>query len=131
MPEVLTRAVFASTPTISERNTPLRATSCTGAGRNRAPSTDGFSPLERAAMIEKPVETYAAVSDSREAVNYDEMTNAFVESLEPLLQLANLAYAYSSQTEHVSACRRRALERVGMRATDLLTELATFVKNET
>jgi hypothetical protein len=82
-------------------------------------------------MIENLLESHAAGSEPREAISYDEMTNAFVESLEPLLQLANLAYAYSSQTEHVSACRRRALERVGMRAIDLLTELATFVKNET
>ena len=82
-------------------------------------------------MIENLLESHAAVSELPEAISCDEITKAFVESLDPLLQLANLAYAYSSQTEHVSECRRRALERVGMRAVDLLTELATFVKNET
>jgi len=53
-----------------------------------------------------------------------------VESIQPLLQLANLAYGSSSHTEVISTGRRRALERVGMRAVDLLTELVTFVKDE-
>jgi hypothetical protein len=60
----------------------------------------------------------------------DEITDAFVESIQPLLQLANLAYGSSSHTEVISTGRRRALERVGMRAVDLLTELVTFVKDE-
>jgi hypothetical protein len=63
-------------------------------------------------------------------ISYDEITDAFLESIEPLLQLANLAYGYSLHTETISAGRRRALERVGMRAVDLVTELATFIKNE-
>lgn len=113
----------------------MRATFSAGADPNRAPSIDRLicyiSRLEPEAMVENRLKSHAEVSEPRQAIGDDELTNAFVESLEPLLQLANLAYAYSSYTDHVSACRRRALERVGIRAVDLLTELASFVKHET
>jgi hypothetical protein len=67
---------------------------------------------------------------SKHGISYDGISDAFLESIEPLLQLANLAYGYSWHTEAIFAGRRRALERVGMRAVDLVTELATFVKSE-
>jgi hypothetical protein len=60
-------------------------------------------------------------------INYDRITYAFVESIDPLRQLADLAYGYA-HIDGVSLCQRRSLERVGMRATDLLTELANFVR---
>jgi len=63
-------------------------------------------------------------------INYYEITDAFTESIEPLQKLANLAYGYSWRIDDVSGHRKRGLERVGMRAIDLLTELATFVRNE-
>jgi hypothetical protein len=59
-------------------------------------------------------------------INYDQITYAFVESIDPLRQLADLAYGYA-HIDGVSLCQRRSLERVGMRAVDLLTELASFV----
>ena len=59
-------------------------------------------------------------------INYDRITYAFVESIDPLRQLADLAYGYA-HIDGVSLCQRRSLERVGMRALDLLTELASFV----
>lgn len=59
-------------------------------------------------------------------LNYDPITCAFVESLDPLRQLADLAYGYA-HIDGVSLCQRRSLERVSMRAVDLLTELASFV----
>jgi hypothetical protein len=79
-------------------------------------------------MIDDRVEPLTRLAEPRQTPSHDEIANAFVESLQPLLQLANLAYAYSSIA--VSAGRRRALERVGMRAIDLLTELSAFVKDE-
>jgi len=82
-------------------------------------------------MIENLPQLRAGSSKLDHSISHDEITDAFLESIEPLQQLANLAYGFSSHTEAVSACRRRALERVGMRAVDLLTELVTFVKNET
>ena len=63
-------------------------------------------------------------------INYEEITHAFTESNGPLQKLANLAYGYSWRIDDVSGHRKRGLERVGMRAIDLLTELATFVRNE-
>ena len=80
-------------------------------------------------MIENLPEVQAEPSKLDYGVGYDEITDAFLQSIEPFLQLANLAYG-SSHTETISAGRRRALERVGIRATDLVTELVTFVKNE-
>lgn len=80
-------------------------------------------------MIENLPDLQAEPSKFDHGISYDEITDAFMESIEPLLQLANLAYG-SSHTETISAGRRRALERVGIRATDLVTELVTFVKNE-
>jgi hypothetical protein len=79
-------------------------------------------------MIDNRTELFARASEPRQTLGYDEIATAFAESLEPLRQLANLAYAYAEQ---VPADRRRALERVGMRAVDLLMELAAFVKNDT
>ena len=81
-------------------------------------------------MIENLPDLQAKPPTLDHGIGYDEITDAFAESIEPLLQLANLAYGYSLHTEAISAGRRRALERVGMRAVDLVTELATFVKNE-
>jgi hypothetical protein len=63
-------------------------------------------------------------------INYDEITHAFTESIEPLQKLADLAYGYSCHIDDVYRTRKRTLERVGMRAVDLLTELATFVRDE-
>ena len=79
-------------------------------------------------MIDDRVDPFARVAEPPQTPSHDEIANAFAESLDPLLQLANLAYAYSSIA--VSTGRRRALERVGMRAIDLLTELTAFVKGE-
>jgi hypothetical protein len=59
-------------------------------------------------------------------INYDRITYAFVESIDPLRQLAALAYGYA-HIDGVSLCQRRSLEREGMRAVDLLTALASFV----
>jgi hypothetical protein len=81
-------------------------------------------------MIESLPDLQAEPSKLDHGISYDELTDAFAESIEPLMQLASLAYGYSSHTEAISASRRRGLERVGMRAVDLLTELVTFVKNE-
>ena len=81
-------------------------------------------------MIENLSNLQAEPSKFDQGISYDEVADAFMESIEPLLQLANLAYGYSSYTETISAGRRRGLERVGMRAADLVTELVTFVKNE-
>jgi hypothetical protein len=65
-----------------------------------------------------------------QVIDYDEITHAFTASIEPLQKLANLAYGYACRFDDVSGNRKRALERVGMRAVDLLTELATFMRNE-
>ena len=81
-------------------------------------------------MIENLPHLQAEPAKPDHHISYDEITGAFAESIEPLLQLSSLAYGYSSRTSAISVCRRRALERVGMRAVDLLTELVTFVKNE-
>lgn len=81
-------------------------------------------------MIENLPDLQAEPSKLDHGVSYAEITDAFAESIEPLLQLANLAYGYSVHTEAITEGRRRGLERVGMRAVDLVTELATFVKNE-
>ena len=81
-------------------------------------------------MIENLPDLQAEPSKLDHGISYDEITDAFAESIEPLLQLANLAYGYSVHTEAITEGRRRALERVGMRAVDLVTELATFVKHE-
>ena len=59
-------------------------------------------------------------------LNYNEITYAFLESMDPLRQLADLAYGYA-HIDGVSLCQRRSFERVGMRAVDLLTELVSFV----
>jgi hypothetical protein len=93
-------------------------------------STDDAIAYLEEAMIEDLPHLQVEPSKFDHGITYDEITDAFVESIEPLLQLANLAYGYSSHTEAISAGRRRALEHVGMRAVDLLTELVTFVRNE-
>ena len=81
-------------------------------------------------MIENLPDLQAEPPKLDHGIGYDEITDAFAESIEPLLQLASLAYGYSSHTEAITEGRRRGLERVGMRAVDLVTELATFVKDE-
>jgi hypothetical protein len=70
-------------------------------------------------------------SELDQHINFDEITRAFVESIDPLRQLANLASGYSRCIDDgVPGHRKRALERVGMRAADLVTELVSFVSNE-
>jgi hypothetical protein len=81
-------------------------------------------------MIENLTQLQPEYSKLDHGISCDEIMDAFLESIEPLLQLANLSYGYSSHTEAISAGRRRALERVGMRAVDLVTELTTFLKDE-
>jgi hypothetical protein len=82
-------------------------------------------------VIEDRVQLRAGAPEFDHHINIDAMALAFSESMEPLRKLANLAYGYSGSIDGISRRRRRDLERVGMRAVDLLTELASFVRNET
>jgi hypothetical protein len=82
------------------------------------------------AMIDNRIEPFARAFEPSQTLSYDEICIAFAESVEPLLQLANLAYAYSSIGEQVPTGRSPALGRVGMRAVDLLTELIAFIESE-
>jgi hypothetical protein len=82
-------------------------------------------------VIEDRLQLRARAPGFDHHINIDAMALAFSESMEPLRKLANLAYGYSGSIDGISRRRRRDLERVGMRAVDLLTELASFVRNET
>jgi hypothetical protein len=83
-------------------------------------------------VIEDRLQLRARAPGFDHHINIDAMALAFSESIEPLRRLANLAYGYSGSIDGISRRRRRRdLERVGMRAVDLLTELASFVRNET
>jgi hypothetical protein len=135
---VLTRAMLASTRMISERNEASRVACCTGAAPNRERSTERL--VERKSVLEGHKQMSDLIEDLQlrtrppargEHIDFDEITRAFVESIEPLRQLADLASGYSRCIDDgISGHRKRGLERVGIRAVDLVTELVSFVSNE-
>lgn len=60
----------------------------------------------------------------------DQIAQALFQSVAQIQHLADLAYG-ASQTEGLPLGSRRAFERIGIRATDLVHEVAAFAKQQT
>jgi hypothetical protein len=123
---------------ISERHEASRVACCSGAAPNHERSTEGIGRtqissrrLQKMSDLIEDLQLRTRPPVRGEHIDFDEITRAFIESIEPLRQLADLASGYSRCIDDgISGHRKRGLERVGIRAVDLVTELVSFVSNE-
>ncbi len=70
----------------------------------------------------------AGLMELNARLNYDALIQEFLKSKTIVQHIINLAYR-NAQTQDIPLGQRRSLERVGMRATDLLNELGSFINS--